>query len=112
MHNPLLDFQKVCPPGGSDSLILYTTRDNTNQQSFKDCLRIRFLLKDFNILYQERDVSIHWDYKEELWRMLGRQVALPILFIKGRYIGGAEEVLQLHEQGKFQPLLAEIPSSS
>ncbi|XP_023760689.1 receptor-like protein kinase HERK 1 [Lactuca sativa] len=112
LHNPLLDFQKVCPPGGSDSLILYTTRDNTNQQSFKDCLRIRFLLKDFNILYQERDVSIHWDYKEELWRMLGRQVALPILFIKGRYIGGAEEVLQLHEQGKFQPLLAEIPSSS
>ncbi|CAI9270205.1 unnamed protein product [Lactuca saligna] len=110
LDNPLLDFQKICPPGGRDSLILYTTTgDNTNQQSFKDCLRIRFLLKDFNVLYQERDVTIHWDYKEELWRILGTKVALPRLFIKGRYIGGAEEVLQLHEQGKFQPLLDGIP---
>ncbi|KAI3775690.1 hypothetical protein L1987_45439 [Smallanthus sonchifolius] len=30
-------------------------------------------------------------------------------FIKGRYIGGAEEEVRLHEQGKFRPLLAGIP---
>lgn len=111
MDNPLLDFDQICPPGGNNSLVLYTTGVNTNQQAFKDCLRIQLLLKSLNVLYQERNVSIHWDYKEELWRMLGRRVALPRLFIKGRYIGGADEVLQLHEQGKFQPLLTGIPQN-
>ncbi|KAI3705278.1 hypothetical protein L1987_75513 [Smallanthus sonchifolius] len=107
--NPLLDFKKICPPGGSDLVILYTTGLRSIRKTFEDCSSIRFLLESFRVLYHERDLSMHMDFRDELSRILGRKMVPPRLFIKGRYIGGAEEVLRLHEQGKFLPLLAGIP---
>ncbi|KAK9078696.1 hypothetical protein SSX86_002753 [Deinandra increscens subsp. villosa] len=107
--NPLLDFEKICPPGGSDSVILYTTGLRSIRKTFEDCSSIRFLLESFRVLYHERDLSMHLDFRDELFRILGGKVVPPKLFIKGRYIGGAEDVLRLHEQGKFRPLLAGIP---
>ncbi|KAK9061372.1 hypothetical protein SSX86_018553 [Deinandra increscens subsp. villosa] len=109
IDNPLLDFEKICPPGGSDSVILYTTGLRSVRKTFEECSSIRFLLESFRISYQERDLSMHLDFRDELWRILGGKVVPPRLFIKGRYIGGAEEVLRLHEQGKFRPVLAGIP---
>nr|GEW35389.1 glutaredoxin domain-containing cysteine-rich protein 1-like isoform X4 [Tanacetum cinerariifolium] len=109
IDNPLLGFERICPPGGSDSVILYTTGFRSIRKTFEDCSSIRFLLESFKVLYQERDLSMHLDFRDELWRILGGKVVPPRLFIKGRYIGGAEEVLRLHEQGKFRPLLAGIP---
>ena len=48
-------------------------------------------------------IQLHW--REELWRILGGRVIPPRLFTKGRYIGGADEVAGLHEQGKLRKLL-------
>nr|KAJ0207463.1 hypothetical protein LSAT_V11C500247970 [Lactuca sativa] len=107
--NPLLDYEKICPPGGSNLIILYTTTVKTIPKTFQDCSSLRLILNGFKVLYQERDVSMHVDFRDELWRIMGKKVALPRLFIKGSYIGGADEVLHLHEQGKFRPLLAGIP---
>lgn len=109
IDDPLSDFEKVCPPGGSDSVILYTTGLRSIRKTFEDCSSIRFLLESFRVLYHERDLSMHLDFRDELFRILGGKIVPPRLFIKGRYIGGAEEVLRLHEQGKFRPLLAGIP---
>ncbi|KAL3520925.1 hypothetical protein ACH5RR_019074 [Cinchona calisaya] len=110
--DPLLDFEEKCPPGGSDSVILYTTGLRGIRKTFEDCHSIRFLLENFRVLFFERDVSMHSEYKEELWQILGRKVVPPRLFVKGRYIGGAEEVLRLHELGKLRPLFEGIPIDS
>ncbi|XP_071734676.1 uncharacterized protein [Rutidosis leptorrhynchoides] len=109
LNNPLLDFERICPPGGNDSVILYTTGIRSIRKTFEECSSIRRLLDSFRVLYQERDLSMHLDFRDELWRILGGKIVPPRLFIKGRYIGGAEEVLRLHEQGKFRPLLANVP---
>ncbi|CAH9092909.1 unnamed protein product [Cuscuta epithymum] len=103
------EFEERCPPGGSDSVILYTTGLRGIRKTFEDCQRIRFLLQNFQVTFFERDVSMHREYKEELWRVMEGKVAPPRLFIKGRYIGGAEEVVGLHEKGMFKPLLKGIP---
>ncbi|XP_057475896.1 uncharacterized protein LOC130763882 [Actinidia eriantha] len=95
----LLDFEEKCPPRGSDLVILYTTGIRGIRKTFKDCNTIRFLLESFRVLYFERDVSMHSEFREELWGTLGVQIVPPRLFIKGRYIGGAEEVLGLHKGG-------------
>ncbi|KAG5239509.1 glutaredoxin family protein [Salix suchowensis] len=87
--DPLLGFPVKCPPGGSDSYSLS--------------------LESFQVLFFERDVSMHMEFKEELWRILDGKVNPPRLFIKGRYIGGSEEVLGLHEQGWFRVLFEGIP---
>ncbi|KAF9592060.1 hypothetical protein IFM89_011810 [Coptis chinensis] len=44
-----------------------------------------------------------------MWRILDSRVVLPRLFIKGRYIGGADAVVTLHEQGKLLQLLEGLP---
>ncbi|XP_023551201.1 uncharacterized protein At3g28850-like [Cucurbita pepo subsp. pepo] len=107
---PLFMFEEKCPPGGSDSVILYTTTLRGIRKTFEECNSIRFLLETFRVKFFERDVSMHTEFKEELWRVLGTKRALPPkLFIRGRYIGGAEEVLGLHEQGKLRPLFDGVP---
>ncbi|KAI3443360.1 hypothetical protein Pfo_000025 [Paulownia fortunei] len=85
------DFEDKCPPGGRELVVLYTTSLRGIRKTFEDCNTIRFLLDSFRVLYYERDVSMHLEYREELWRILGGRVVPPRLFIKGRYIGGADE---------------------
>ncbi|KAF1898124.1 hypothetical protein Lal_00032889 [Lupinus albus] len=106
----IVDFEELCPQGGNNNLvILYTTSLRGIRKTFKDCNTIHFLLKSFKILYQERDVSLHLEYREELWKILGGKVIPPKLFIKGRYIGGVDEVVELHEMGWLGKLLEGIP---
>lgn len=52
---------------------------------------------------------MHSEFKEELWGILRQKLLPPRLFIKRRYIGGAEKVFSLHEQGKLKSLLEGIP---
>ncbi|XP_062000629.1 uncharacterized protein At3g28850 [Rosa rugosa] len=107
--DPLLGFEEKCPPGSLESVILYTTTLRGIRKTFDDCNSIRFLLESFRVVYFERDVSMHMEFRQELWKILDCKSVPPKLFIKGRYIGGAEEVLTLHEQGKLRPLLAGVP---
>ncbi|XP_050386841.1 uncharacterized protein At3g28850-like [Argentina anserina] len=107
--DPLLPFEEKHPPGSFESVILYTTSLRGIRKTFDDCNSIRFLLESFRVVYFERDVSMHMEFRQELWNILDSKSVPPKLFIKGRYIGGAEEVLALHEQGKLRPLLAGVP---
>ncbi|KAI4300533.1 hypothetical protein L6164_033902 [Bauhinia variegata] len=107
----LKDFKEICPPGGgSNSVILYTTSLRGIRKTFQDCNTIRFLLRTFKVLFHERDISLHLEYRDELWKLLGgSRVIPPKLFIKGRYIGGADEVVGLHEMGCLGKLLEGTP---
>ncbi|KAK7345210.1 hypothetical protein VNO77_15790 [Canavalia gladiata] len=105
----LTDFEEIYPPDGSQEVILYTTSLRGIRKTFKDCNTVTFLLRSFKIKYHERDVSLHLGYREELWKTLGGKVIPPRLFIKGRYIGGADEVVGLHEMGWLRKLLDETP---
>ncbi|KAF9680787.1 hypothetical protein SADUNF_Sadunf06G0157800 [Salix dunnii] len=106
----LSDFKEKCLPGGSQSVILYTTGLRSIRKTFEDCHAIRFLLESLKVTFCERDVSLHLEFREELWRILGGRVIPPRLFIRGRYIGGADEVIGLHEQGRLKKLLAVVRS--
>ncbi|XVF82713.1 hypothetical protein PTKIN_Ptkin16aG0071100 [Pterospermum kingtungense] len=107
--DPILGYEEKCPPGGDGSVILYTTTLKGIRKTFEDCNSVRFLLESFQVIFYERDISMHTEYKEELWKILDGKVMPPRLFVKGRYIGGAEEVLALHEQGKLKVLFQGIP---
>ncbi|XP_047983460.1 uncharacterized protein At5g39865-like [Salvia hispanica] len=107
--DPLAGFEERCPPGGGESVVLYTTGLRAIRETFEDCQKTRSLLENLRVVFLERDVSMHCEYKEEMWRILGGKIAPPRLFIKGRYIGGAEEVIGLHEQGRLKPLMQGIP---
>ncbi|CAN8237142.1 unnamed protein product [Cochlearia groenlandica] len=103
-----LEFEEICPRGGEDSIIFYTTGLRGVRKTFEACRTVRFLLENHKVMYKERDVSMDLGFREEMWSLLGEKVTSPRLFIKGRYIGGADEVVALNENGKFKKLLQGI----
>lgn len=108
-HDPLMVFEQRCPPGGEGAVVIYTTSLRGIRKTFEDCSRVRYLLQSSKVLFDERDVSMHLEFREELWRVLEQRAIPPRLFVKGRYVGGADEVLGLHEQGRLLPLLEGMP---
>ncbi|KAL9291067.1 unnamed protein product [Arabidopsis thaliana] len=104
-------FEEKCVAGGQDSVVFFTTSLRGVRKTFEDCRRVRFLLENHKASFRERDVSMDCEYKEEMWRLLGEQVTPPRLFIKCKYIGGADEVVSLNENEKLKKLL-EVFSSA
>lgn len=52
-------------------------------------------------------------YRTELLNILRvKQVTLPQVFIKGKYVGGADVIKQLHETGQLAKVLKGLPVRS
>ncbi|XP_042504422.1 uncharacterized protein LOC122081383 [Macadamia integrifolia] len=108
-RDPLSDYKEKCPPGGADSVVLYTTTLRGVRRTFEDCNRARSLLEGHQVAIDERDVSLHGEFLNELRELLGEEgnVAVPVprLFVKGRYIGGVDEMAELNESGRLGRML-------
>eukprot|EP00250_Pteridium_aquilinum_P023136 c26262_g1_i1 orf=3-1244(+) len=99
--SPLESYQELCPPGGKHAVVLYTTSLRGIRKTYEECMRVREIVQSFGVLIDERDVSMHLEYRNELRELMERLVTVPRLFIKGRYIGGAGEVTKLLEEGQL-----------
>lgn len=108
--DPLLGFPTRCPPGGESVVVLYTTTLRGVRRTFEDCNVLRALLENLGAPFQERDVSMDRGLRDQLWSLTGERGAVPPrLFVRGRDVGGAAQVLALHEEGRLVPLLP-VPS--
>ncbi|KAL5710194.1 hypothetical protein ACHQM5_020788 [Ranunculus cassubicifolius] len=119
VKNLLEDFEKLCPPGGENKVVIYTTTLRGVRKTFEACNAVRAAIKGAGVVVHERDVSMHNGYREELKELMkgkeiengSRVVVLPQVFVKGRYIGGAEEVLKINEEGCLSKLLEGLPKA-
>uniref|UniRef100_A0A5B7BMU2 Putative glutaredoxin domain-containing cysteine-rich protein 1 n=1 Tax=Davidia involucrata TaxID=16924 RepID=A0A5B7BMU2_DAVIN len=100
-RDPLSDYPEKCPPGGSDVVALYTTSLGGVRRTYEDCNRVRSILETHRVVFDERDVSLHGEFLNELRDLLGEGVSVPRMFVKGRYVGGVEEVVSLNETGRL-----------
>jgi glutaredoxin domain-containing cysteine-rich protein 1 len=96
--------------------VLYTTSLRALRPTFESCNAVRAALLAHGVAFRERDVSMDRGFKEELLRLLSPVEAkaaplLPRLFVRGRHVGGADEVLRLDEEGKLAPLLEGLPKA-
>ncbi|KAH7439032.1 hypothetical protein KP509_04G041800 [Ceratopteris richardii] len=86
------------------------------RKTYEDCCTVRLILRGLGVHVEERDVWMHSHYKDELRGVLGdilKSVPLvPQLFIKGRYIGGAENVKKLHDEGNLARLMDDLDMSA
>ncbi|KAJ7532587.1 hypothetical protein O6H91_13G011200 [Diphasiastrum complanatum] len=110
--DPLEGFQWLCPPGGEDRVVLYCTSLRGIRKTFEDCSTLQMILRSFCVRIDERDVSMDLQYRKELADLVGNLAPVPRLFMKGRYVGGAEEVRQLHEDRKLKRLFEGIPKDA
>lgn len=71
---------------------------------------MRMILRGFRVFVDDRDISMDCAYRKELESVLGkRNVRLPQVFIRGKYVGGVDVIKQLHEIGELAKLLNGLP---
>ncbi|CAJ1828853.1 unnamed protein product [Sphenostylis stenocarpa] len=103
-----VDELKVDNPCGKDKVVLYFTSLRGVRKTYEDCCQVKLILKGLGMRVDERDVSMHSGFKEELRELLGDGyggLGLPRVFVGNNYIGGVEEIQRLHEDGKLEKLL-------
>ncbi|CAO2819352.1 unnamed protein product [Amaranthus hypochondriacus] len=112
----LKQFEKVSVPNGENKVVIYTTSLRGVRKTFEDCNAVRSVFQGLGFAFCERDISMDKGLREELKEILSplkkkNEVTMipPCVFIKGRYIGGAEEVLKIHEEGGLIELLQGLP---
>ncbi|EXC20606.1 Uncharacterized protein L484_027161 [Morus notabilis] len=91
-----------------EELILYFTSLRGVRKTYEDCCDVRVILKGLGIRVDERDVSMHSGFKEELKELLKDGFyggGLPRVFVGNNYIGGTEEIRKLHEDGQLEKML-------
>lgn len=102
-----VDF-KVSSHGKKEKVVLYFTSLRMVRKTYEDCCNVKIILKGLGIRVDERDVSMHSEFKEELKELLGEEYGkggLPKVFIGRKYIGGVEEIQKLHDDKKLEKLL-------
>ncbi|KAJ8555935.1 hypothetical protein K7X08_013431 [Anisodus acutangulus] len=106
-------FEKLCPPNGEGKIVIYTTTLRGVRDTFEACNAVRSAIEGLGVLYSERDISMDRGFREELKELMkgkeGTELIPPRVFFKGRYIGGAEEVMMIVEEGNFGDLLQGLP---
>ncbi|KAG2687300.1 hypothetical protein I3760_09G045100 [Carya illinoinensis] len=96
--------------GCEDRIVIYFTSLRGIRKTYEDCCSVRMIFRGFRVPVDERDISMDSEYRKELQRALsGKAVSLPQVFIRGKYVGGAEEVKQLNEVGELAKLLEGFP---
>lgn len=91
-----------------EKLVVYFTSLRGVRKTYEDCCHVRVILKGLGVRIDERDVSMHSGFKEELKELLKDGFfggGLPRVFIGKKYIGAAEEIRRMHEDGQLEKLL-------
>uniref|UniRef100_A0A7N0RIW0 Glutaredoxin domain-containing protein n=1 Tax=Kalanchoe fedtschenkoi TaxID=63787 RepID=A0A7N0RIW0_KALFE len=102
---------KSPPPTADHAIVVYFTSLRVVRRTFDDCRTVRSILRSLRAPIDERDVSMDSAFLEELQEKFGtKKVSLPRVLVGGRYLGGAEEVRQLHECGELKKLIGRSPA--
>lgn len=100
---------KIATYEKKEKVVLYFTSLRMVRKTYEDCCKVRMILKGLGIRVDERDVSMHLGFKEELKELLSEgnygKGGLPKVFIGRKYIGGVEEIQKLHDDKKLEKLL-------
>ena len=99
-------------PGAEDKIVIYFTSLRGIRKTYEDCCSVRMIFRGFRVPVDERDISMDSEFKNELQKALGgsKSWSLPQVFIRGKYIGGSDEVKQLHENGELAEILNGFPT--
>ncbi|CAN6561883.1 unnamed protein product [Malus baccata var. baccata] len=98
-------------PGTDDRIVVYFTSLRGVRRTYEDCYAVRMIFRGFGVWVDERDISMDSAYRKELQSVLGeKNVSLPQVFIRGKYVGGAEVIKQLFETGELAKILQGIPT--
>lgn len=102
------ELEKVAV-GPGDKAVLYSTNLRTDINAYEDSNAVRaILILLVGAAFDEKSVSQQPDYEQELKIALNLPVAtVPTVCVRGRYIAGIDNIMQLFKKGILGSLLLE-----
>ncbi|KAK9057556.1 hypothetical protein SSX86_022392 [Deinandra increscens subsp. villosa] len=106
-------------PGSDKRVVVYMTSLRAVRSTFEACRTVRSILQGFRVPIDERDLLMDSSFSDEIQKIMAqigqgggsRRVTLPRVFIGGRYIGGADEIVELHEIGELKKFVSGLPAA-
>ncbi|NXG26849.1 GRCR1 protein, partial [Dromaius novaehollandiae] len=92
-------------------IVIYTTSLRVVRTTFERCELVRKIFQNHRVKFEEKNIALNSDYGKELDERCKRVCevpSLPVVFIDGHYLGGAEKILLMNESGELQDLLTKI----
>ncbi|KAM9833913.1 glutaredoxin domain-containing cysteine-rich protein 1 [Syngnathus typhle] len=92
-------------------IVIYTTSFRVVRTTFERCELVRKIFQNHRLKFVERNIALDSDYGkklEERCKRVGELPSLPVVFVDGHYLGGAEKILSMNESGELQDLLTKI----
>ncbi|XP_066504602.1 glutaredoxin domain-containing cysteine-rich protein 1 [Hoplias malabaricus] len=92
-------------------IVIYTTSFRVVRTTFERCELVRKIFQNHRVKFMEKNIALDSEYGKELearCRRVGEPPSLPVVFIDGHYLGGAEKILGMNESGELQDLLTKI----
>ncbi len=69
------------------------------------CARAKKLLADKGAAFEEYEISMGGEKREEMIQRANGRTTVPQIFIDGRHVGGSDDLAALEREGKLDPLL-------
>ncbi|XP_024139672.1 glutaredoxin domain-containing cysteine-rich protein 1 [Oryzias melastigma] len=92
-------------------IVIYTTSFRVVRTTFERCELVRKIFQNHRMKFVEKNIALDSELGKELeqrCRRVGEPPSLPVVFIDGHYLGGAEKILAMNESGELQDLLTKI----
>ncbi|XP_036795409.1 glutaredoxin domain-containing cysteine-rich protein 1-like [Oncorhynchus mykiss] len=92
-------------------IVIYTTSFRVVRTTFERCELVRKIFSNHRVKFLEKNIALDCEYGkdlEERCKRVGEPPSLPVVFIDGHYLGGAEKILDMNESGELQERLAKI----
>ncbi|XP_036406583.1 glutaredoxin domain-containing cysteine-rich protein 1 [Megalops cyprinoides] len=92
-------------------IVIYTTSFRVVRTTFERCELVRKIFQNHRVKFLEKNIALNSEYGKELedrCQRVGEPPSLPVVFIDGHYLGGAEKILDMNESGELQDLLTKI----
>ncbi|TRY54759.1 hypothetical protein DNTS_031274 [Danionella cerebrum] len=92
-------------------IVIYTTSFRVVRTTFERCELVRKIFQNHRVKFMEKNIALDSEYGKELetrCRRVEEPPSLPVVFIDGHYLGGAEKILAMNELGELQDLLTKI----
>ncbi|KAK9963285.1 hypothetical protein ABG768_006483 [Culter alburnus] len=92
-------------------IVIYTTSFRVVRTTFERCELVRKIFQNHRVKFIEKNIALDSEYGKELetrCKRVGEPPSLPVVFIDGHYLGGAEKILAMNELGELQDLLTKI----
>jgi len=106
-HFNFEDIQDQVDEKDKGKVLIYTTSLGVNRVIVSECQQCVSIIMPYRVRYEERDIYVYQEYKDDLYEKLGLDDGdpfpeIPRVYIDGMHIGGLAELQAMNDCGDLR----------